>query len=105
MELKKCIRCGCFFTTEDNLCPNCKQRDDSDKKYLKSFIETNGAPSSVQELSFQSGLSLYDINRYLKESELDNEALLDYFCASAPRLYHQLMRRNKTNALYRLSFA
>ena len=42
---------------------------------------------------------------YLKESELDNEALLDYFCASAPRLYHQLMRRNKTNALYRLSFA
>lgn len=42
---------------------------------------------------------------YLKESELDNEALLDYFCASAPRLYHQLMRRNKANALYRLSFA
>ena len=63
MELKKCIRCGCFFTTEDNLCPNCQKRDDNDKKYLKSFIETNGAPSSVQELSFQSGLSLYDINR------------------------------------------
>jgi hypothetical protein len=100
MELKKCIRCGCFFTTEDNLCPNCKQRDDSDKKYLKSFIEANGAPSSVQELSFQSGLSLYDINRYLKESEFSGiKKSISMSSNQAAHLDDQLSRMNKKENL------
>lgn len=42
---------------------------------------------------------------YLKRSDLDNDALLDYFYVSAPRLYHRLMRRNKTEVSYHYSFA
>ena len=92
MELKKCIRCGCFFTTEDNLCPNCK--------HLKSFIEANGAPSSVQELSFQSGLSLYDINRYLKESEFSGiKKSISMSSNQAAHLDDQLSRMNKKENL------
>jgi len=69
MKFQRCTSCGCFYTSNDSMCPNCLKKDEAHKSYLKTFIENNDVPRSVQELSFQSGLSLYDINRYLKEDD------------------------------------
>ena len=38
MQLNKCSRCGCFFMTNDSVCPNCKPKDMCDMNKLKSFF-------------------------------------------------------------------
>ena len=31
MEFNRCSRCGAFFMTENNICPNCEPKDNCDK--------------------------------------------------------------------------
>lgn len=69
MKFNKCIRCGCFFTSEDDLCPNCQRKDEIDKNSLKSFLANNDIPENVESLSFQSGVNIKNINRYLETKE------------------------------------
>ena len=45
MNLNKCERCGCFFATQNSVCPNCQSKDESDINQLKTFLSE--ADSSV----------------------------------------------------------
>lgn len=69
MKFNKCIRCGCFFTSEDEVCPNCKHKDEVDKNSLKNFIANNEIPENVESLAFYSGVNIKNLNRYLETKE------------------------------------
>lgn len=72
MKFNKCIRCGCFFSTEDSLCPNCLTKDEVDKVALRNFVSNNDIPSNVETLALSSGIELKNINRYLQTDEFSD---------------------------------
>ena len=37
MKFNKCSRCGCFFSSLDDVCPSCKSKDEIDIRTLKIF--------------------------------------------------------------------
>ena len=61
MKCNKCVRCGAFFSSEDNVCPNCKSKDQVDMSTVKNYISQNDMPKSVESLSFESGVSVKNI--------------------------------------------
>lgn len=70
MELNKCKRCGAFFATQDSVCPNCRPKDLSDVYKLKSFLQENDLPSSMDVLSYETGISVKNLNRILESKDL-----------------------------------
>ena len=72
MKFNKCIRCGCFFSSEDSLCPNCLSRDEIDKLTIRKYLKNNDMPQNVEALAFQSGVELKNVNRYLNTREFSD---------------------------------
>ena len=66
MKLNQCVRCGCFFTQESEVCPNCKSLDQIDVNSVKKYISNSKMPISVEALAYSSGVSVKTINRLLK---------------------------------------
>ena len=58
MEFNKCSRCGAFYTTSNNVCPNCEPKDNCDQLKLRTFLEENDIPSSIEALSTDTGISV-----------------------------------------------
>ena len=69
MEFKKCKRCGCFFVTQDEVCPNCKPKDQNDQANLSNYLQENGLPNSVEELSSYTNISVRNLNRFLAKEQ------------------------------------
>lgn len=69
MKFNKCSRCGCFFSSVDDVCPSCKSKDEIDKHTLKNYLDNNDNPISLDSLSFNSGVELKNINRYMESKE------------------------------------
>lgn len=69
MKFNKCSRCGCFFSSVDDVCPSCKSKDEIDKHTLKNYLDNNDNPISLDSLSFNSGVELKNINRYMDSKE------------------------------------
>lgn len=72
MELNKCKRCGAFFATNDNVCPNCKPKDNFELSKLKDFLSENDLPSSMDALSYSTGISIKNLNRFLGEGNFSS---------------------------------
>ena len=72
MNFNKCVRCGCFFTSQDLVCPNCKSKDEVDKLSLQSYLDNNDIPNNPEDLASLSGISVKNINRYLEMQEFSN---------------------------------
>ena len=72
MKFNKCVRCGCFFASSDDVCPSCKSKDEVDKHTLKNFLDNADAPLSLDSLSFNSGVELKNINRYMESNEFSS---------------------------------
>ena len=72
MKFNKCVRCGCFFASSDHVCPSCKSKDEVDKHTLKNFLDNADAPLSLDSLSFNSGVELKNINRYMESKEFSS---------------------------------
>jgi len=70
MELNKCKRCGAFFASLDSVCPNCKTKDLGDLSRLKEFLAENDLPSSMDVLSYETGISIKNLNRFMDSKEL-----------------------------------
>lgn len=47
MELKKCVRCGCFFSSPNDVCSNCEAKDKQDIYNLSNYIVTSDRKSVV----------------------------------------------------------
>ena len=69
MEFKKCERCGCFFTTSDDVCQNCMPRDNFELSKLRNYFDENTNCNSIQDISVNTGISVKNLNRYLCENE------------------------------------
>ena len=72
MKFNKCVRCGCFFSSSDDVCPSCKSKDEVDKHTLKNYLDNADSPLSLDSLSFNSGVELKNINRYMESKEFSN---------------------------------
>ena len=51
MEFKKCCRCGVFFASSNSVCSHCQAKDEQDLYKLNTFMNENGIPVSVSNLS------------------------------------------------------
>ena len=67
MEFKKCLRCGCFFMSNNDICCNCAPKDQADIAKLNDFIEDNGEIPNLVDLSVQTGITTHNLSRFLKE--------------------------------------
>ena len=71
MEFKKWARCGCFFMSNNEVCCNCESKDMSDIAKLNNILEDNININSIQELSCESGITINNLNRYIKNNKID----------------------------------
>ena len=69
MELNRCKRCGAFFATSNNVCPNCQTKDMAEQALLKDFLTENNYSGSVENLAINTGISEKNINRFLSEDD------------------------------------
>ena len=72
MEFKKCMRCGCFFMSENNICCNCESKDKMDIAKLNTILNDNISFNSVQDLSIASGVNINNLNRFIKNNQLSD---------------------------------
>lgn len=69
MEFKKCMRCGSFFMSDNDVCFNCQSKDKMDIAKLNSILdETNF--NSLQDLSMSSGVNINNLNRYISNNQI-----------------------------------
>lgn len=68
MEFNKCNRCGSFFTHGGNVCPNCAVKDNTDISKLENYIEDCTIPSNLEQLSYNTGISINNLNRYISDN-------------------------------------
>ncbi len=65
MELNKCTRCGSFYLSEGNVCPNCEAKDNLEFSNFKNYIQENGLDCNIDEIAGKTGISVKNINRFL----------------------------------------
>ena len=72
MEFKKCVRCGCFYMSDDDICSNCFSKDRLDIAKLNTILDENNNFNSIQDLSIASGVNIKNINRFITNNKIDN---------------------------------
>lgn len=72
MEFKKCMRCGCFFISDDDVCCNCQDKDRIDIAKINYILDENNTLNSIQELSNTSGVNINNINRFISKNKINN---------------------------------
>lgn len=74
MEFKKCDRCGCFFSSNDNVCHNCLTKERFEMSKFKTYIEENNISNinSLNELSVGTGISGKTLNRFLSQDDFSD---------------------------------
>lgn len=83
MELKKCARCGKFFTSEVEVCNECEKKDLADLSKLKGFFEDSYVTgTSKMEISAYTGISSRNLTRYLGYQEFSGMYIPDGSAAS-----------------------
>ena len=70
MELKRCARCGKFYSSDVEVCQDCEKKDVAELSKLKGFFSNyNVSGISRGEISAQTGISARHLNRYLGYEE------------------------------------
>ena len=64
MQFNKCSRCGCFYTNSGDVCPNCEPKDNFEMNKLKNFLEDSDTNYSIENISYNTGISIKNLNRY-----------------------------------------
>lgn len=72
MNFKKCERCGCFFTSTNDVCPKCAPKDVFEMEKLKHYLNGNIQVDSVSDISAKTGITVKNINRYLNSTNFAN---------------------------------
>lgn len=72
MDLKRCARCGCFFASSGSVCSNCETKDKQDIYTLNNFIVNSPSELSIDSLSFGTGVSAKNINRFIENNSISN---------------------------------
>lgn len=69
MELNKCVRCGAFYVSNNSVCPKCETKENAELFKLKNFLSENECPNSIENLACSTGISVKNINRFLKNDD------------------------------------
>ena len=72
MELKRCARCGSFFTSDSEVCQICNKKDSADVLRLKNFLEEKDDFLDKEQLSMYTGISIKNLDRYLNMEEFSD---------------------------------
>ena len=72
MDLNRCSRCGNFYVSNENVCPNCSMKDEVEFSTFKSYVQENGFNNSLNTISSQTGISVKNLNRFLGYEEFQN---------------------------------
>ena len=64
IEAKKCLRCGCMYIADTEVCNKCQKKDGADLYRLKGFLE-NG----TCELAIATGITNKNLTRFLGYEE------------------------------------
>lgn len=72
MEFKKCMRCGCFFMSDNNVCCNCESKDRMDISKLNSILDETNNFNSIQDLSILSGVNMNNLNRFITNKQISD---------------------------------
>lgn len=65
MKINRCIRCGNFYTSKGDVCPNCVSKDNMELSAFKTYLENNQNETSLNNVSLKTGISQNNLNRYL----------------------------------------
>lgn len=65
MEFKRCMRCGNFFVSSNNICADCESKDRNDIAKLNNILDGSPNINSIQELSINSGINPSNIARFI----------------------------------------
>jgi len=71
MEFKKCLRCGAFFTSSNEVCHCCQIKDEQDLYKLNDFIGNTVIEPTLANLSVGTGISEKNINRYIQNNSFN----------------------------------
>ena len=76
--IKKCARCGCLYTTDADVCQECKNKDMADLSKLKGFFaEITTAGITKNDIISSTGISARNLNRYLGYEEFSGIYIQD----------------------------
>ncbi len=65
MEIKKCINCGSFISSEATLCASCANKITYENTVLKNYFDENSSFDSIPSISAVTGISPSSIQRYM----------------------------------------
>ena len=79
MEIKKCARCGNFFTSENEVCTNCEKKDLLEVNKLKGFL-LEGVQTGItrNDVAQSTGITMKNLNRYLNADEFKGLKIPEY---------------------------
>ena len=69
MNFNKCNRCGSFYLSDSNLCPNCERKEKNEISKLKSYLLENKDPLNIEDISYYTGISNNKITNYLDQED------------------------------------
>lgn len=72
MEFKQCSRCGCFYLSDGYVCPNCTPKDNLEFAKFQSYYNENGIENSIETISYHTGITEKNINRFMKYDDFKN---------------------------------
>lgn len=65
MEIKKCINCGSFISSESTLCTKCTNKITYENTVLKNYFDENSSFDSIPSISASTGISPATIQNYM----------------------------------------
>lgn len=71
MDFKKCLRCGVFFNSSNDVCDCCQTKDEQDLYKLNDFIGNTVIEPTIANLAAGTGISEKNINRYIQNNSFN----------------------------------
>lgn len=69
VEAKKCVRCGCMYISNSEVCGKCQTKDGADLYKLKGFLDQSYGEVTQKEISLATGISDKNLSRFLQYDE------------------------------------
>ncbi len=76
MEIKKCINCGSFITTNASLCTSCANKITYENTVLKNYFDENTSFDSISSISVATGVSPKSIQSFMIENNYMDETTI-----------------------------
>ena len=72
MNFNKFCLFGCFFVSNNSVCPNCEKKDQYEMNQLKNFLEENTNQININDLANSTGISSKNLNRFLAQEQFSD---------------------------------